>query len=246
MLKISRAESFDQAWFELNQAAKLLGLKVPYYICCYVPELDKKMNVIESENHLVYKDDYPDELNDTYISRGFVDYDLALNWMRTEDRSALFSEIFQPVSSGELTGKHKEFYDFFSHVISSVGAIIPIKINGKSSFGGLTVLPDLDMPTKDAQELISKNLETMEILAYTFHNSRPLNQLSIQHYKLTELEQEILVRLCMGKRAQQIAFEQGKFVGVIEKKIATIKKKLNAKTLQQATALASHFEIVNM
>jgi len=244
IVKITKTTDFDIAWDILKKGAALLELRVPYYVCSYLPFKQTLISETEACNHLVYKDEYPDSFNEIYNQRGYVDYDLGIAWALKENRSAIFSEIFQPVITGELGGKYKEFYDMFRETICNCGAMIPLTSSPGLGLGAMTILTQYGLSDEEGQKLLLERLEDMEILAYAFHNSRSLKKQSLKQFKLTKLEQEVLRCICMGKRTKQIAHEQGKFVGVVEKQIANIKKKLGATTLQQAVAKAIHFELV--
>jgi len=244
IVKISQARDFHTAWYELKKGAESLELRVPYYVCAFIDAPETEFKELEDNNSLIFKDEYSNAFNEFYNDGCFANFDLALDWTRDNNRSALWSEIFRPVELGNITGKHKEFYRTCQDMDMKTGAMIPFKNDQSLGFGAMTILTPADLSLAQGNKLLAERLQSMEVLARVFHASCSLKTQAVIQFKLTEQERDILQCICNGKMAKQIAFEKSKSKSRVEKQIANIKQKLGAKTMSHAVAKAIYFDLV--
>jgi len=245
MIEISQMRDFDESWELLKRGAKLLEFRVPYYVSAYINDPTSSFEDIEAGNHVVYKDEYPDVFNDFYNEGQYVNHDPAMAWVKNKNDCATFKEIFQPVIKGELGGKTAELCHAFLDMNSKTGAIISFENKSNFALSAMTVLTDSDLTEEQGDSILAENLQTMRVMANIFHNSRTLFTQAQKYFNLTSQELEILQGICLGQRAKQIAHSQNKFVGVVEKQIANIKRKLVVNTVPQAVAKALHFDLID-
>ena len=158
IIKIISAQTFDQAWQELQKGAQLLELKVANYGFGYWPHYEERPHLLEYEQQFVSISNFSNEFTRFYEDGNFVEFDTTIDWAIKHNRSALWSEIDYPIISGDLTGKYSELYHTTRDFGMKTGAMIPFKDNPALSIAGMTIVTDSELSDAQGDRLLSLSL----------------------------------------------------------------------------------------
>jgi DNA-binding CsgD family transcriptional regulator len=117
----------------------------------------------------------------------------------------------------------------------TAGFASPFRLMSDHGAGGWNILSD--MARHDVEKTIEEHGQTLQLASLLAHNA--LEQANVQpDSPLTAREREVLCWLSKGLRVQQIAHNMGVATVTIEFHLKNARKKLGAKTREQALAIA--------
>lgn len=123
------------------------------------------------------------------------------------------------------------------------GVTIPLALNGPY-VAGLDLSVDPAIPAREHDAHFNEHRRVIVSLADAFHACADRRSLALEHYQLTKREIEVLRFLAEGYRVKQISAKTGTHEDVIQRQIASARKRLNAATPIQAVAKAVALQVV--
>lgn len=192
-----------------------------------------------TDTHPFYCTTYPEEWTSLYLDRNYFEIDpvielsrtgfLPVDWSNLDRRSASTRSFFKEAGSFDI-GRH--------------GLTVPIRGPGgeRSLF---SVTSNLPMPEWRKLRLSSNH--DLQILSHYLHE-KALSASGLRtnggHRKLSRREQECLQLLAHGLVSKRIAAKLQISENAVRLYLKLAKRKLDAKTMYQAIARASFFEII--
>lgn len=241
LLKIYKANTLEDSWQSLVDGATLLELNIGAYgfaACRVDPDPSYEAELELTSTEWVFVHNYSDEYSRIYEDEGFANYDTTVFWTAANTQPTLWSLIDRPIANGEIGGKFADLYHVTRDFGMENGAVIPLRTRSSVGFGGLTIFTDNELGERQSDMLLRERMGNMQLLAEAFHVSRSFSHVAQRHCRISKREQECLQYLCMGFGHKEIAHLLGTYRGVVEKQIASAKRKLNAKTSIQAVVKA--------
>lgn len=224
----------DEAWEVYNRALGAYGVEHACYgFMATLPRKEVTSEVLSWSSH-------DERFTEAYMANGHPDHDWSVSWAMTQTRAQRWNapEILSDLSDREH--KTEELaYDFGLYE----GIVIPIRGATPLSWGGV----GLAAPGLDAGEwgrLLASCQHELETLTQAFHEY-VLAQGYLDHFQLSEREDEVLKWIVCGLNKHEIADRLNISPRTAEVHIYRIRRKLGCVNDAQVTAKALVFNLVS-
>lgn len=245
--KITKADTFDEAWLALCQGAEKLEVIIGSYGFGFleqtrVPNIEDPVSLLPIDG--VGIQNYGHDFQEFYDQGEFFHFDTTTHWVCKQQRPALWTETDRPVANGDLEGKFSELYHGARDFGMLNGVAIPLRKRASAAVGGMVIITDNELKSEQADRLLTERLPALQQLAEAFHLYRPAFDLSQARIGLSKREIECLQYLCHGLGQKQIAHRLNTHDRTVQKQITSAKKKLNATSMTQAVVKALAYELI--
>ncbi|MEM1273275.1 MAG: autoinducer binding domain-containing protein [Pseudomonadota bacterium] len=157
-----------------------------------------------------------------------------------------FGELYSKLRGSELTDAQKRNHSVSLDLGMFHGIAIPCRTRNPFALGGTSLVADSAFNDATFAKHIENIFPHLEILVEAFHSLLHRPSLLPENRQLSARERECLIWLASGRRLDAVADKMGTQIKTVEKQLANARRKLAARTTNQAIARAIALELLEL
>ena len=164
--------------------------------------------------------------------------DYVVMHLLTRSEPLSFARLYALMDRGALTPEQTESHQISREIGMRHGVAIPLRDGTPTLVGGISMEADRGFTDQGFSRHLAQVLPKIRQLVELFHSAIRRDSLLDRENRLSSRERECLLWLTRGLRVQQIAHCLGTHPKTVEKQLANARRKLKARTNNQAVMRA--------
>lgn len=236
--KIRRTDDLAVSWNCLLSELKELGfIHAKYGVLVAPPSRFRQAEVLLVGE---FCSEWEQAQQDTH----WAEHDYIVDHLINADKPLTFSSVYRKMDAGRLTKQQAKNHSLGRDVGMQHGVALPLKDGRPMIVGGISMEADRSFTPKEFRGHLGSVMKKLTDRVEIFHSNVNRPELLSESQLPSKRETECLVWAMRGYRVQQIGDKLGTHPKTVEKQLASVRRKLRARTNAQAVTRALLLDLI--